>query len=103
MKKLVDESGPEDGAWLPDFPFPAARVLVRGRRSVLLAPTENLLVVTSERYAGFVRGWEASGGLPEPTGPETVIAHVKQPSETLVAPRVPPIPATIAEAHATMT
>ena len=34
---------------------------------------------------------------------EAVVAEVVQPSETLVAPRVPPIPPTISRAHASVT
>lgn len=102
MKKLVEDSG-EEGGWLDDFPFPAAKVAVRGRRSVVLAPTDALLVVTSERFAAAVRDWQDSGGLPDPVGPEALIAEVLQPSETLVAPRVPPIPETISRAQATVT
>jgi hypothetical protein len=102
LKGMVEKSGSE-GAWLDEYPFPAARVVVRGRKSVVLAPTDELLVVTSERYAAFVRDWTSSGGLPDPIGTEAVVADVVQPSETLVAPRVPPIPPTISRAHATIT
>ena len=102
LSKLVARSG-SDGRWLDGYDFPAARVKVRDRTSVVLAVTPTLLVVTSDRLASGAAQLRASGGLPEPDGPEALIADVAQPASTLKAHGVPPIPKTLSHAHATVT
>jgi hypothetical protein len=96
---LIEKSG-EDGGWLEGYDFPVARVKVKDRKSVVLAVTPTVLVVTSpaffEKAALALTG---TGGLPEAHGPEALVAQTEQPSETLKAPRVPPIPATISKAR----
>jgi hypothetical protein len=102
MQKLVDQSG-EDGAWLEGYPVPAARVKVRRRKSVVLAVTDTVLVVTSEAYAPAAAELRTTGGLPAPASEAALVAHVNEPSETLKGRRAPPIPKTIQDATAEIT
>jgi hypothetical protein len=95
---LVEKSAP-DGAWLTGYDFPAAVVKVRGRKSVVLAVTPTVLVVTSPAYEKAAAALAGTGGLPEPDGPEALVARSEQPSDTLKLDPVPPIPATISEAR----
>jgi hypothetical protein len=98
---LVREGGP-DGRHLDDLGVPAVRVDLRGRKSVLLAVRPTLLVVTSDRFAKEAAKLSDTGGLPEPTGPEAVVAVADQPSKTLKVRRAPRVPKTIARAEATV-
>jgi hypothetical protein len=102
LGRLVEQSGSE-GRWLEGYDFPAARVKVRDRTSVVLAVTASLLVVTSDRLARSAAELSHSGGLPEPDGAEALSAEVAQPASTLKARGVPPIPKTLSHAHATVT
>lgn len=102
IDKLVIDSG-ADGRHLTELGVPAAKVNVRGRSSVVLAVTPTLLVVTSDDFATAAAGLASTGGLPEPTGPEAVLARAVQPSETLKAHRAPRVPKTISEVKATVT
>ena len=102
LDTLVKRSG-DKGERLDGFDFPAARVFVKERKSIVMAVTPTLLAVTSEPYANSAAKLAASGGLPDPTGPEAVIANAEQPSATLKAPRVPDIPESLSAARATVT
>jgi hypothetical protein len=101
LDTLVARSDGE-GARLHTFGFPAALIVVKKRKSVVLAVTPTLLVVTSEAYASAASSLKDAGGLPEPTGPEALVADAEQPSTTLEARRAPAIPKTISHAHATV-
>lgn len=102
IDELVVQSGP-DGKLLPELGVLAAKVKVRGRSSVVLAVTPTLLVVTSDDFAQAATALSATGGLPDPTGPEAVIARADRPSETLKVARAPRVPKTIQRAEATVT
>jgi len=99
---LVERSG-ADGKRLDEFAFSAARVKVDGRKSLVMAVTPELLVVTSESHADAAAKLAQSGGLPDPSGPEAVIAAAQQPATSLKARGVPKIPSTIEAARMTVT
>ena len=102
MQAMVDKSG-EDGGFLTDYPVPAARVSVRGRKSVILAVNDTLMVVTSEVYAKGAAVLGKTGGLPMPNGKAAVTARANKPSESLKAKYAPAIPPTIEHATAEVT
>lgn len=102
LDTLVKKSGGK-GEHIDGFLFPAARVVFDGRESIVMATTPTLLVVTSEPFANAAGCLKDSGGLPEPSGPEAMIANAMHPSSTLKVRRAPKIPATIDRAHATIT
>jgi hypothetical protein len=102
MQALITKSG-SDGAWLDGYPVPAARVSVRGRKSVVLAVNDTILVVTSEAYAKGAAELRTSGGLPDPDGAAAVVSSANNPSETLKARYAPAIPPTIQHGTAEVT
>lgn len=102
LKKMVADSG-EAGAWLEDHPFPAARVEVEGRTSVVMLVLPTLLAVTSEQLAPKLDVLAGTGGLPEPTGEAAVVADVRRPAENLRARGAPAIPPTLSKVHAELT
>ena len=102
MQALITKSG-SDGAWLEGYPVPAARVSVRGRKSVVLAVNDTLLVVTSEAYAKGAAELRTSGGLPDPEGAAAVVSSANNPFETLKARYAPAIPPTIQHGTAEVT
>jgi hypothetical protein len=101
MQRLIDLSG-GDGRWLDDYPFRAARVIVRQRKTAILAVTPTLLVVTSPTFAKPAARLRESGGLPEPKGPEAIDAHADQPHTSLKLRGVPRVPPTVEEIDATI-
>jgi hypothetical protein len=98
---LVEKSAP-DGAWLDDLGVPAARVRMRGETRVVAEVSDQVLVILPEPLARQATRFVGTGGLPEPIGDEAAVAIADDPSHTLAAPRVPPIPATLKQARATV-
>lgn len=82
MDALVARSVPP-GSWRTDLGPPAARVTVRGRARIVALAEENLLVILSESHAQDASRFVGCGGLPEPSGPEAVLASAVQPARTL--------------------
>jgi hypothetical protein len=84
---------------------PMARVTARGYTlPIALALIEpNFLVLLPEAHAVEAARFVGTGGFPDPTGKETVIASALDPSNTLRGPRLPPIPPTITSGDASIT
>jgi hypothetical protein len=101
MRRLVELSG-QDGRWLEGEPFPSVRVMVRQRKTVVMAVTPTLLVVTSPAYAKGAARLRDSAGLPEPSGPQAIEAHADQPSTSLKVQGAPQVPPTVARVDATI-
>jgi len=102
VEVLIGRSRPP-GAWLDDVGVPAARVTIKNETRVVALVEPNLLVILPEAHAREAMLFRGSGGLPEPTGPEAVVATAIDPAHTLQARHVPPIPETIQRARATLT
>ncbi len=101
IEKLIARSDPP-GKWIDDLGVPAARVRVRGQPAVVAMPREGILVVVPEALAAGVKRFAATGGLPEPVGPEAALANAVDPHTTLRAPRAPAVPETVRQASATV-
>jgi len=90
--------------WLEDCAAPCARVAVEGRVAMVVLLKPHLIAVGPERHARPAAPLLlASGGLPEPSGPEAILARAENPSESLRARRVPRVPATMSRLSATVT
>ncbi len=90
--------------WLEDSPVPSARVAVEGRVAVVVLVGPQLIAVGPERHARpAAPQLAASGGLPEPTGTEAILARVENPSESLRGRRIPRVPATMSTLTAALT
>jgi hypothetical protein len=102
IQNLIDKSEGE-GGWIKSYDFPAARVKVKGKKSVVMAVAPNLLVLTSARYAKAAASLSESGGLPEPTGEEALIATADEPAKNLDSKDLPKIPDTVSNLRADVT
>lgn len=99
MTKMVEQSGAE-GRWLEGYPFPAVKVVVRKRKTVVMAVTPTLLVVTPPKHAKRAASLQQSGGIPNPTNEAAIVADADQPSSSLEASGVPPVPKTVHRLYA---
>ena len=99
MTKMVEASG-DEGRWLTGYPFDAAKVVVRKRKTVVMAVTPTLFVVTSPKHVRRAATLHESGGIPNPTNPAAIVADANQPSSSLKARRVPPVPKTVNHLYA---
>src|SRR5690606_960079 len=102
MTQLETQSGKE-GRWLEGYDFPAAKVVVRKRQTVEMAVTPTLLVVTSPKHAQRAASLSESGGIPNPVNYAAIVADASQPSTTLKAKGVPPVPKTVHHLYAELT
>jgi hypothetical protein len=102
MSQLVQQSGSE-GRWLEGYDFPAAKVMVRDRHTVILAVTPTLLVVTAPHHAKRAATLQNSGGIPDPTNPAAIVADANQPASSLEARGVPRVPQTVHHLYAEVT
>jgi hypothetical protein len=102
MEALFAKSDPP-GAWVEGLGAPVAKVTLRGKTRMVALPTPTLLVVLPEEHAASAAKFVGSGGCRDPEGREAAVLTAEQPSETLKAPRVPPIPETLSTARATVT
>ncbi len=102
MTQLVEKSG-DEGRWLVGYPFPAAQVLVRKKKTVVLAVQPKLLVVTSPKHARKAIPLQQSGGIPDPSNRAAIVADANQPSKTLKAPGAPPVPDSVHHIYAEVT
>ncbi len=100
--QLVAQSGAE-GRWLESYPFPAAEVMVRDRHTAVLAVTPTLLVVTSPQHAKRAAALSESGGVPDPVNQAAIVADANEPSTSLDAPGMPPVPPTMHHLYAEVT
>jgi hypothetical protein len=100
-KLVIDSAG--DGEHLDGLGVPAAKVMIRGRKSVVLQATPSLLVVTSDGFAKAAAALASTGGLPEPDGGEAMKASAERPSENLKVRGAPRAPKTLSRADATVT
>jgi hypothetical protein len=99
---LVAKSKPT-GAWLDGLGVPAALVTIEGHRVVVALPTPKLVVALPEARGRDAARFAQSGGVPDPEGAEVAVATAIDPSQTLRAHRVPPIPPSIAAGRAVAT
>jgi hypothetical protein len=102
MTQMIAQSG-DEGRWLTGYPFPAAKVVVKKRNTVVMAVTPTLLVVTSPKHAKRAATLQNSGGIPDPTNEAAIVADANQPSSSLKAPGVPPVPKTVSHLYADLT
>ncbi len=96
-------SGRVTGEWIPGAPVPEARVTARGQTRILAVIEPDILVLLPEAHALEVGRFIGTGGFPEPEGPGAVFARAIDPANTVRAPRVPQVPATISSLQATIT
>lgn len=102
MTQMVAQSGTE-GRWLEGYGFPAVKVVVRKRKTVVMAVTPTLLVVTAPKHAKRAASLENSGGIPDPANAAAIVADADQPASSLEAPGVPPVPPTVRRIYASLT
>jgi hypothetical protein len=99
MEELIAKSDPP-GEWVQNLGVRAARVTIERRTRIVALPTPKLLVVLPEAHAAQAAGFADSGGLPEPTGAETLVATAIEPHKTLKMPKRFAVPATIQRGEA---
>jgi hypothetical protein len=89
------------GEWIAGASVPSARVTVRGQTRVVAVVDPEFLAVLPEGIASQASRFVGTGGFVDPVGPDIVVATALDPSRSLAAARVPPIPPTIrsTEAH----
>jgi hypothetical protein len=89
------------GEWITGAVVPSARVTVRGQTRVVAVVDPEFFAVLPEGIAGQASRFVGTGGFVDPVGPDVVVATALDPSRSLAATRVPPIPRTIrsVEAH----
>lgn len=99
MAELFERSDPP-GVWIDNLGVRAAKVTIKGRTRIVALPTDKLLVVLPEAHGPQAAGFVESGGLPDPTGPEALIAMALEPHKTVKVPRKVAIPETIQRGEA---
>ena len=99
---LVARSQPP-GQWRTDLGVPAARVTVKGRSRVVALVEPNVLVILPEDHARDALRFVGTAGLPEPTGPEAVVASAVDPARTMRGTLPVRIPETLRSARALLT
>ncbi|MBK9262410.1 MAG: hypothetical protein IPM54_21730 [Polyangiaceae bacterium] len=90
------------GEWITGASVPSARVTVRGQTRVVAIVEPEFLAVLPEGIASQASRFVGTGGFVDPVGPDVMVATALDPSRSLSAAHVPPIPPTIraVEAHA---
>ncbi len=96
-------SGRVTSEWIQGAPVPEARVTARGQTRILAIIDPDILVLLPEAHALEVGRFIGTGGFPEPEGPGAVFARAIDPANSVRAPRVPQVPATISSLQATIT
>jgi hypothetical protein len=89
------------GEWIAGASLPTARVTVRGQTRAVAVVDSEFLAILPEGIAGQASRFVGTGGFVDPIGPDVVVATALDPSRSLSAAHVPPIPPTMrnAEAH----
>jgi hypothetical protein len=89
------------GEWITGAAVPSARVTVRGQTRVVAVIDTEFLAVLPEGIASQASRFVGTGGFVDPVGPDVAVATALDPSRSLAAAQVPPIPPTIrsTEAH----
>ena len=100
LETVMARSLPQ-GEWIAGASVPSARVTVRGQTRVVAVVDPEFFVVLPEGIAAQASRFVGTGGFVDPVGPDVVVATALDPSRSLAAAQVPPIPPTIrtTEAH----
>jgi hypothetical protein len=88
---------------LEGAPVPSFRVSARGQSKVLALIEPDILVLLPEGHAGELTRFVGTGGFPDPTGTEAVLARALDPARTVRGPHVPAIPPSISMLRAGIT
>ncbi len=88
------------GEWIMGASIPSARVTVRGQTRVVAIVDPEFFAVLPEGIAGQASRFVGTGGFVDPVGPDVVVAMALDPSRSLAAAQVPPIPPTIRSTEA---
>lgn len=94
LQTVLKKSDPP-GEMIPAQGFEAAKVTIKKQTGVVAFVPPNFLVVVPEDLVDHVLDFSATGGLPDATGPEAVVARAANPGQTVRLPRMPRIPETI--------
>jgi len=100
LETVMARSVPK-GEWIASATVPTARVTVRGQTRVVAVVDPEFLAVLPEGISSQASRFVGTGGFVDPVGPDVIIATALDPSRSLSAAHVPPIPRTIrsSEAH----
>lgn len=90
------------GEWIAGATVPSARVTVRGQTRVVSVVDTEFLAVLPEGIASQASRFVGTGGFVDPVGPDVAVATAIEPSRSLAAAQVPPIPRTIRSTEARM-
>ncbi len=96
-------SGRIEGSAIEGAPVPAFRLTARGQTKVLALIEPDILVLLPEAHMPEITRFVGTGGFPDPTGPEAVLARAIDPARTVRGPRIPAIPPTISMLRAAIT
>jgi hypothetical protein len=96
-------TGKIQGSSIEGAPVPSFRLSARGQTRVLGLIEPDILVLIPEAYAPELSRFVGTGGFPDPTGPEAVLARAIDPARTVRGPHVPAIPPSISSLRASIT
>lgn len=99
VQDMVRKSDPP-GEVLVAGPEWRVRVQKRGYGGVVAFIPPKFVVIVPEDLEAGIDAFDGTGGLPDPTGPEAAKLFASQPSESLRARGVPPVPPSISHVTA---